>query len=214
MASATVASSPTAAISRSQSSSTLINASSGPLRLGTEFHLKTGLTHYARSEALVKGICEKIFRWRTTRMGSPHPTTVITLLRPKDLPVFHHKLHTLEHLNVAQRVATHRDDVGERAGSYHADLALHIEHHGRAGSSALDRIHRLHAEFHHARKFLRDRLGPRDSAHVGAEHDLHSRLQRLFERHLVCRGAQAVALPSRRIRWCPVGVVHAERGHI
>src|SRR5271165_4294703 len=59
MASATVASNPTAAISRSQRSSTLINPPSA-LRPGAEFHwLKTRLTHYDHGDAEVKKICER-----------------------------------------------------------------------------------------------------------------------------------------------------------
>src|SRR6266568_5165854 len=173
---------PTAAISRSQSSSTLINHLLRSPTAGNRIRLpQTGLTHYARSEALVKGICEKIFCERTAPDGQPYRTTVITLLRPKDLSVLHDKLDVLEDLDVVQRIATHRDDVSKTARSHQADLAFHIEHYRRAGRGTLNRIHRLHAEFHHARKFLRYRLGPGDSSHVGAEHDLYSHPERFLE---------------------------------
>src|ERR1700730_13409083 len=102
------------------------------------------------------------------------PTRRFGLLSFKNLPILHHELYALHRLDVAQRIPADRGNIGKCSGSYDADLALHLEHHGRPRSSRLNRIHGRHAELHHARKFLRNGLGPRDSAHVGAEDDLHS----------------------------------------
>src|SRR5271166_1931860 len=58
MASATVASMPTAAISRSHSSSTLMKHPLGPFANPEPNHFLNGLTHYDRGGALVKRIHE------------------------------------------------------------------------------------------------------------------------------------------------------------
>src|ERR1700730_2644641 len=184
MASATVASSPTAAISRSQRSSTLINH-----LLRSLATLEPNSTASSRIDALCshRSACQGNLRTNcsvTHFRSLPNPRGEL-LLPSKDCSVLHDKLHALEHLDVAQRVSIHRDDVGISARSHHSDLSLHIEHHGRAGRGTLNRIHRLHTEFHHAREFLGNRLGPRNSAHVGAEDDFHPTFQRLLERNFV-----------------------------
>src|SRR5579864_431089 len=58
--------------------------------------------------------------------GLPYPrpkTESRPLLRPEDLPILHHEIDILQHFDVAQRIATHRDYVGIRARSDHADLS-------------------------------------------------------------------------------------------
>src|SRR6267142_255447 len=147
MASATLASRPIAAISGSQSSSTLISTPFGSLQTEPNFdRMKTGLRHYARDRALVKETYEKT----PGRLHFECPADLKArkrLLRTKDLPVLHHEPNVLQYLNVVQWVATDGDNIGKRARSDHADLTLHVEHHSGARSGALNRIHRRHAEF-------------------------------------------------------------------
>ena len=101
-------------------------------------------------------------------------------------------------------IAVDRDHVGKGSRSNHADLSLHVEHRSRPRGCALNSVHRLHAELHHARELLRDGLGPGNSAHVGAEDDLHSRLERFLERRFMHRSAQPVALSGWRVRGSPI----------
>src|SRR5580700_3416068 len=103
----------------------------------------------------------------------------------EDLAVFHYELHILQCFDVMQRIAADRNYVGKRPRRNHSDLALHLEHGRGPGGCALDRVHWLHAQIRHAPELLRDRLAPWNSAHVGAEDDLHSRLKRLLERLLM-----------------------------
>src|SRR5579872_3685656 len=72
--------------------------------------------------------------------GSQNRPLLSPSLPPKHLAVFHHEFDVLQRLDVAQRISTHRDNVGERARNHHADFALHIEHHSRARRGALDRV--------------------------------------------------------------------------
>src|SRR5580658_8423944 len=216
IASATVASSGTAAISRSQSSSTLINTSSGSARGGKpdfRFQSETGLMNYARGEAVVK--CIKailtIFNSPGQETGILHSSRFFAL---EYLAIFHHELHVFQHFDVGQRIAVHRNDVGKRSGSNHADLAFHFEHSGGTRRCALDGVHGLHAQLDHARELLRDGLGPGNSPHIGAENNLHPAFERLLERLLMHRSAQPVALSGWRVRRGPVAVIHADRRDI
>ena len=133
--------------------------------------------NYARGAAEVKRIetiCRIFISEREVRLWMSGAIL-------EDLAVFHHELHILQGLDVTQGISVHGDDVGKCPGGDHTDLAFHLEHHGGARSGALNRVHGRHSERDHAREFLRDRLRPRNSAHVGAEDDFHARLQRLLE---------------------------------
>src|ERR1700733_3289646 len=129
----------------------------------------------------------------------------------EDLAVFHYELHILQCFDVMQRIAADRNYVGKRPWRNHSDLAFHFEHGGGPRGCALDSVHWLHAQIHHARKLLCDRLAPWNSTHVCAEHDLHSTLECLLERLLMHRSPQPVALPGRRVRRSPIGVIDADR---
>src|SRR5580704_4855134 len=132
----------------------------------------------------------------------------------EDLAIFHHELNVSQFLNVLERVAGDGDDVGEGAGSDHADLPGQVEHLGGAQSRAADDVHGRHAEFDHVGEFLSDRFGPRDASHVGAEDDLHSGFDGLAEALFVNRRAEPVALTRWRVGRTPVAVVDAERGTV
>src|ERR1700739_2733906 len=155
MASATVASSPTAAISRSQSSSTLMRTSRNR-RSETDF-LQTELTHYDRGTWEVK-----------KNRGSRSTISFV----PENLAVLHDKTHVLQEPDVLQGIAADRDDIRVGSGCNGAELTFLVEHDSRARSCALDCVHGRHSELNHAREFLRDRFGPGNSSHVSAEHNL------------------------------------------
>src|SRR5215472_13888361 len=172
MASATVASVPTAAISRSQSSRTLIRHLLRPEgRPGTKLDLR----HYARGDLVVKRNRMKAPKYFRSS-GSPRALLWLSLLYLENLPVFHDERNVLQPLDVVQWIAADRNDVGIGSRRNHPDLPFHVEHDRGARGGAVNCVHRLHAEVDHAREFLRDGLAPRDAAHVGAKHDLHPRL--------------------------------------
>ncbi len=75
-------------------------------------------------------------------------------------------------------------------------------------------MHRRHAELHLARKFLGNRFGPLESAHVRTECHLDSRVQRLAERHSMQRHTLAIALSLLGVRGIPIGVVHLQGRHV
>ena len=75
----------------------------------------------------------------------------------------------------------YRDYVGKRPGRHDPDFALLIEHDRSAGSCTLNGIHRLHAELCHSHELIGDRLGPRNTAHIGAEHDFHAGFESFLE---------------------------------
>src|SRR5581483_2815016 len=126
------------------------------------------------------------------------------------LPVFHHKLHVAQSLDIGQRISGNGDDVGVGARRYHSDLALRFEHLRRARGRASDHVHWRHAQLYHAGKLLSDRLGPRDSADVGAEDNLHPGFQGFAKRFFMRRGAQSIALPCVAVGGSPVGVINAQ----
>src|SRR5437667_4665955 len=80
----------------------------------------------------------------------------------KNLAVFHYEQHVSQNLDIAERVTTHCDDIGERSGYDYPKFSFHIEHDGGTGRRALYRLHRRHTQLDHAGEFLGDRLGPGD----------------------------------------------------
>src|SRR5271154_832828 len=218
MASATLASSGTAAISRPQSSSTLIHIPSGSSQLiepGSPENQKSGLMNYAHGKADVKRIerkNKKIFPARKPETTA-RPTGLLACTL-EYLAVFHHELHIFQRFDVAQGVTTHRYHVRKRPRCNHPKLSVHVEHGGCARGRALNGIHRGHAQIHHTRELLRDRLGPWNSTHVRSKDNFHSSPQRFSERRLVQRNAQAVALSGRSARRSPIVVVGADRRNV
>ena len=101
----------------------------------------------------------------------------------------HYKGDLAQRGNVLERVPRDGDDVGIRAGSKDADFPLHIQHFSGARCCGFNRVHCRHAESHHSREFLSDRLGPRNSADIGAKNNFHVRGHGFFERGLMDRGA-------------------------
>src|SRR3954462_1150334 len=103
------------------------------------------------------------------------------LLRVEHLPILHYKVDILQQLDIPQWIAVDRDHVRECAWRNDAYLSFHVEHDRSARGCALDGVHRLHSQFHHAREVLGDRLRPRNAAHVGPIDYLHAGFQGLLE---------------------------------
>src|ERR1017187_3441567 len=120
-------------------------------------------------------------------------------LRPKYLPVVHHELHSSQFRDVLQRIAWHRDHVSVGSGRDHANLSGHAKHLCRTDRCRADCLHWRHSELHHVRKFLRDRLSPREAAYIRAEDDLDPSLKRLLEGLFMFSGSGTVALPRGRV---------------
>ncbi len=86
----------------------------------------------------------------------------------------HHEAHALHQGNVGDRVARHRDDVGELALLHRAEIAVVMQELRGVDRRRLDREHRRHAGLDHQFELVRI-LAVRIDAGVGAERDLHVR---------------------------------------
>ena len=75
----------------------------------------------------------------------------------------------------------HGDDVGELAGFDRADLVLHAEQLGGGHVGGAQRLRRSHPVLHHEGKLFRRIDLPVEAAGIGAEGNLHARLQRPAE---------------------------------
>src|SRR6266536_4175758 len=170
-----------------------------------------------RRSSIVRIACSTVVSARTKAASPSHisrrfmPSPLRSKIVLEHLAILHHKTHMLENLDVRQRVARYSHYIRISAWRAHAAPSFHLQQFRGPRSCALNSLNRRHAKFHHAREFLRDRLRPRNSSHVGPKGNLHSRLQCLAKRLFVRRGALAVPLLCRRIGRCPVRVIHTQR---
>src|SRR5215472_13286111 len=132
----------------------------------------------------------------------------------KHVAVLHDETHVLDGIDVRDGIAGNRHNVGVSAGSDDSEFAFLIQQLGSARSCRLDGLHRRHAKFHHVVEFLGDRLRPGNSAHVGAERNLDSGLQRLLERDFVNGCPGAVALSVVRVLRRPIAVIDSNGGYV
>src|SRR6516165_2893787 len=107
--------------------------------------------------------------------------------------ILHHECDILQRVDVCQRVACDRDQIGVCPGRHGTELAPLAEKLGTPRGGGLYRLHRYHAELDHAGKLLGDRLRPGETTHIGAEGDLDPGPHSLLEGHAVDRDTLAVA---------------------
>src|SRR5262245_49717557 len=136
----------------------------------------------SRSQCELTQWCGRRFSW-----------TLLLHLAFEDFTVLHHKQHVPKQVHVFQWIARNGNDVGIRAGRDDAQFARGIEQLRSARSGGLDRLHRRHAELHHAAELLRDGFAPGKSAYIGAESNFHISSQSFAERRSVNFYALAVA---------------------
>src|SRR5207249_9166224 len=145
----------------------------------------TNLTWFLRLCSLMAflSLCEVGTR-KTLDSGGLLPNPLLCQFVLEDRPVVHHKLYVLQFAHVLQRIPRDGNDFGVCPGSNRPDLPFPIQHLRRPRGRRLNRVHRRHAHLHHPLELLRNRLGPRNAAHVRPKDNLQARFQRSEERRV------------------------------
>src|SRR5713101_3125488 len=177
-----------------------------PSFLYTLRRLQLCLTRALRSFASLR-MTVLLQRMRASMRLHPARQLLLCQLILEDRTIVHYEPDVLQFCNVLQRISGDGDYFGVGTGSDHSNFSLHVQHFRRARCSRLNRIHRRHSHGDHSLKFLRDRLGPGNPAHVCAINDFQMRLQRLLETDFMHRCARSVALSLRSVRLGPIVVI-------